>query len=141
MHPRRQQAVAAIDEAHSPPPQPLRHGSGDRARAARRPRLVRIWDPLPVEALRLRVFDLYQLIAPREATPRPVAIVDIDEDSLKSLGQWPWPRTIVADLVTRVTQMGAVAIGFDVVFPEPDRISPALAAEASAASTRRRGAS
>ena len=41
-------------------------------------------DPLPVEALRLRIFDLYQLIAPREATARPVAIVDIDEDSLKA---------------------------------------------------------
>src|SRR6187551_1759637 len=91
--------------------------------------LVRIWDPLPVEALRLRVFDAYQLIAPRAATARPVVIVDIDEDSLKSLGQWPWPRTVVADLVTRVTQMGAAAIGFDAVFSEPDRSSPALAAD------------
>ena len=91
--------------------------------------LLRIWDPLPVEALRLRTFDLYQLIAPRAATQRPVVIIDIDEDSLKALGQWPWPRTMVADMVTRVTQMGAVAIGFDVVFAEPDRSSPALAAD------------
>jgi adenylate cyclase len=91
--------------------------------------LVRIWDPLAVEALRLRVFDLYQVMAPREAAQRPVVIVDIDEDSLKSLGQWPWPRTVVADLVTRVTQAGAAAIAFDVVFSEPDRSSPALAAD------------
>ena len=55
--------------------------------------LLRIWDPLPIEALRLRTFDLYQLIAPRVATQRPVVIVDIDEESLETLGQWPWPRT------------------------------------------------
>src|SRR5215212_4002642 len=91
--------------------------------------LLRIWDPLPVEALRLRTFDLYQFVAPRAATQRPVVIVDIDEDSLRALGQWPWPRTMVADMVTRMTQMGAVAIGFDVVFAEADRSSPALAAD------------
>ena len=91
--------------------------------------LVRVWDPLPVEALRLRVFDLYQVMAPREAKERPVVIVDIDEDSLRSLGQWPWPRTVVADIVDRVTRAGAAAIAFDVVFSEPDRSSPALAAE------------
>ena len=91
--------------------------------------LLRIWDPLPVEALRLRIFDAYQLIAPRVATQRPVVIIDIDEESLRALGQWPWPRTMVADMVTRVTQMGAVAIGFDVVFAEADRSSPALAAD------------
>jgi adenylate cyclase len=91
--------------------------------------LLRIWDPLPIEALRLRTFDLYQLIAPRVASQRPVVIVDIDEASLKALGQWPWPRTIVADLVTRATQMGALVIAFDVVFAEPDRSSPAEAVD------------
>src|ERR671921_479804 len=92
--------------------------------------LLRIWDPLPVEALRLRTFDLYQLIQPRIAAQRPVVIVDIDEDSLKERGQWPWARTLVADMVTRLTRAGAAAIAFDAVFAEPDRTSPALAAEA-----------
>jgi adenylate cyclase len=64
---------------------------------------------------------------PRQQTARPVAIVDIDEASLKDIGQWPWPRTTIADLVTRITQLGAVAIGFDVIFAEPDRMSPAIA--------------
>src|SRR3954471_10254857 len=90
--------------------------------------LVRIWDPFPVEALRLKVFDLYQLVLPRTVTQRPVAIVDIDEDSLKQIGQWPWPRTLLADMVTKLTRAGAVAVGFDVLFPEPDRQSPAVAA-------------
>src|ERR687890_718439 len=66
--------------------------------------LLRVWDPLPVEALRLRTFDLYQLIQPRIATQRPVVIVDIDEDSLKERGQWPWARTLVAEMVTRLTR-------------------------------------
>src|SRR5215210_3840610 len=91
--------------------------------------LLRIWDPLPIEALRLRAFDLYQLLQPRVPAQKPVVIVDIDEDSLKALGQWPWPRTLVADMVTRLTKAGAAAIAFDVVFAEPDRTSPQQTAE------------
>jgi len=91
---------------------------------------LRIADPLPIQELRARVFDLYQVLRPREVTQRPVVIADIDEKSLKRFGQWPWPRTVIADLVSRLTQMGALAIGFDVFFPEPDRTSPAIAADA-----------
>ncbi len=90
---------------------------------------LRIADPEPLEELRLRVFDLYQVLKPRVATQRPVTIVDIDEKSLKTIGQWPWPRTIVADLVNKLTSMGALVIAFDIVFSEPDRMSPSLAAE------------
>ena len=90
---------------------------------------LRIVDPRPLEEVRLRTFDLFQVVRPRVQTTRPVVVVDIDEASLKELGQWPWPRTVVADLVTRLSQLGAVAIGFDVVFAEPDRMSPAVAAE------------
>ncbi|HVO90574.1 MAG TPA: CHASE2 domain-containing protein, partial [Casimicrobiaceae bacterium] len=90
---------------------------------------LRIADPAPVQELRVRVFDFLQVLHPRVATQRPVVIVDIDEKSLKAIGQWPWPRTKIADLITQLTQMGALVIAFDVVFPEPDRMSPALAAE------------
>src|ERR1700691_4635868 len=89
---------------------------------------LRIADPRPLEELRLRTFDLFQVLRPREQTARPVVIADIDEVSLKEIGQWPWPRTVVADLVTRLRELGAVAIGFDIVFAEPDRMSPAVAA-------------
>src|ERR1700728_4806487 len=90
---------------------------------------LRIVDPLPIEELRLRTFDLFQVLHPREQTMRPVVIVDIDEASLKEIGQWPWPRTVVADLITRLREAGAAAIGFDIVFAEPDRMSPAVAAK------------
>jgi len=85
---------------------------------------IRIWDPYPLEELRLRGFDLYQNIKPRASAANPVVIVDIDESSVSTLGQWPWPRTVLVDLLTRIFEMQAVVVGFDVVFPEPDRASP-----------------
>jgi adenylate cyclase len=92
---------------------------------------LRVKDPPPVEEVRLRVFDTFQLIAPRAKTIRPVTIVDIDERSLSDprLGQWPWPRTRVADMINALTRMGAKVIAFDVVFAEPDRLNPDIAAE------------
>lgn len=90
---------------------------------------LRIWDPALVEEVRLKTFDLYQEISPRQHRELPVAIVDIDEASLSKFGQWPWPRTRLAAMVDRLTAAGAVAIAFDVVFPEPDRTSPDLLAD------------
>ncbi len=91
---------------------------------------VRIWDPAPVEALRLRTFDAFQVLQPRAPLPAsPILIVDIDEASLRAFGQWPWPRTRIAALVDRLTALGAIAVAFDVVFAEPDRLSPSVIAE------------
>src|SRR4051812_35017054 len=90
---------------------------------------LRVSNPQLLEDLRLRAFDIYQNISPRVVTQRPVVIVDIDEKSLGKLGQWPWTRTRVADLINKLTEAGALAIGFDIVFAEPDRLSPALAAD------------
>jgi adenylate cyclase len=59
----------------------------------------------------------------------PVGIVDIDENSLTKYGQWPWPRTRIADLVTNLTKLGAVVIAFDIMFAEPDRLNPDIAAD------------
>ncbi len=90
---------------------------------------LRAADPAPVEEIRVRTFDFFQRIEPRKKTIRPVTIVDIDDKSLEKLGQWPWPRTRIADLVTELTRLGAVVIAFDAVFSEPDRLNPAFAAD------------
>jgi adenylate cyclase len=90
---------------------------------------LRAADPPPLQELRLRTFDLFQVLHPRVQEGYPVAVIDIDEASLKAIGQWPWPRTVVADLVTKLKEQGALVIGFDVIFAEPDRMSPAVAAE------------
>ena len=50
--------------------------------------------------------------------------VNIDDNSLKTIGQWPWPRQVSAKLVEKITQSGAAAIGIDVLFAEKDRFSP-----------------
>jgi adenylate cyclase len=84
------------------------------------------WDPALIEAARLKVFDQYMRIKPRQPPqPSPVVIVDIDEVSLENVGQWPWPRTIFARLIDRLAEMGAAVIAFDVIFAEADRFSPA----------------
>lgn len=90
---------------------------------------LRVADPFAVEELRVRTFDGFQVIEPRVKTARPVAIIDIDEKSLAKLGQWPWPRTRVADLIDKLTALGAVVIAFDIVFAEPDRLNPGIAAD------------
>lgn len=69
------------------------------------------------------VFDQFNKMHPREPSGE-VVIVDIDEKSLDAYGQWPWPRNIVADLVTNLTSYGAKVIAFDGVFGEEDRSSP-----------------
>jgi adenylate cyclase len=83
--------------------------------------ILRAWDPDPLVAMRFKFFDMFQQWLPRVETEFPVTIVDVDEASLAELGQWPWPRAVLASLVNRLRQDGAAAIGFDVVFAEPDR--------------------
>ena len=91
---------------------------------------LRIWDPAPLENFRLRSFDFYQVMEPRVAATRPVVIVDIDEASLRRIGQWPWARTRLAELILQLQRARAVALGMDVIFAEPDRLSPGAIADA-----------
>jgi adenylate cyclase len=86
--------------------------------------LIRLADPFVVQALRLIAFDTYQRLTPQRYDPdTPVRVVDIDEASLAKLGQWPWPRTVMRDLVNRLGSSGAAAIAFDIQFAEADRTS------------------
>ena len=86
---------------------------------------VRINDGTALGALRNLVFDEYQRLDPLHYDPgSPVRIVTIDEGSLAVLGQWPWPRAVLADIIDKLTAMGAAAIGLDMILAEPDRMSP-----------------
>jgi adenylate cyclase len=89
-----------------------------------------LWQPRYYAVIRNNLFDLYQQAQPRAWTPDlPVRIVDIDDASLAAFGQWPWPRTRIAEIISRLTEDGAAAIAFDVMFAESDRTNPeALAA-------------
>ncbi|RUM96325.1 adenylate/guanylate cyclase domain-containing protein [Pseudaminobacter arsenicus] len=85
---------------------------------------LRANDPEPLKIAREATFDQYQRWAPRAFEPMPVRVVDIDEASLRQFGQWPWPRDRLAALVDALAQMGASSIAFDILFAEPDRLSP-----------------
>ncbi len=86
---------------------------------------LRVADPEPVARLRLSVFDSYLALAPRPVpVDLPVRIVDIDEASLKRVGQWPWPRTELARIIDRLKQAGARTITLDLILAERDRLSP-----------------
>jgi adenylate cyclase len=82
-------------------------------------------DPPLVRTLRHALWDQYQRLEPRIYQDTAVRVVDIDEESLARIGQWPWPRYRIAELVDRLQQLQVAAVGFDVVFAEADRTSPA----------------
>ena len=83
-------------------------------------------EPALIENLRASIFDTYQRVKPRPYGNTQLRIVAIDEQSLQAAGQWPWERRTLATLVDRLREMGAAAIGFDMLFLEPDRTSPTL---------------
>lgn len=86
---------------------------------------LQVSNPPWVDALRCRVFDAFQRAHPRPYVEVPVRVLDIDDATLARIGQWPWPRTLLAEVVQRLQTLGASAIAFDVLFAEPDRTSPA----------------
>lgn len=84
----------------------------------------------PVQSwLRNAWFDAYQKMMPRSRVSAPAVIVAVDEKSLAQLGQWPWPRTLIARVFDRLAEYRPLAVGVDVIFAEPDRLSPGALAE------------
>jgi adenylate cyclase len=83
-----------------------------------------ILNPLQIfSALQNYSFDTFQRILPRNVYAEdPVVIIDIDDSSLSRIGQWPWSRNQLAQLTNQA--YSAAALGFDVVFAEPDRTNP-----------------
>ena len=81
-------------------------------------------EPPPLASLRDTVFDAYQKLMPRVRSTMPAVIVAIDERTLDTRGQWPWPRTVMAELITAINKAQPAAVGVDLLFVEPDRSSP-----------------
>lgn len=87
--------------------------------------LLRWLDPQPLQDLRAASLDIYQRLKPRAAVETPVTVIAIDEAALKAEGQWPWPRARLAVLTQQLLAAGAAAVGFDILFAEPDRVTSA----------------
>ena len=73
--------------------------------------------------MELKALDLRMISRGKLPTGGETVIAAIDEKSLGELGRWPWPRTSIARLVDRLKGYGAKAVGFDIVFSEPDQNS------------------
>ncbi|WP_175147660.1 CHASE2 domain-containing protein [Paraburkholderia ultramafica] len=92
-----------------------------------RPAFVRALDdalPDSFKTARQLLFDQFQRHYPRTPTAQPVTIVEIDEETLASVGQWPWPRNRLAVLIDAIAAHKPLAIGLDIYMPEPDQTSP-----------------
>ena len=63
--------------------------------------------------MRDAVFDTYQRLMPRSRASAPAVIVAIDERALDARGQWPWPRTLMAELLRGILAAGPAAVGVD----------------------------
>jgi adenylate cyclase len=89
--------------------------------------LLRLVNPPIIEEIRQRMFDVGQYLFPRDTShpvQPPVRIVEIDSDSIREFGQWPWPRTLVATLIEQIARTGPKVLGIDILFATPDRLSP-----------------
>ena len=75
-------------------------------------------------SLRSAWFDAYQVLAPRIPQSMPVTVVEIDQKSLAAIGQWPWPRTVMAELLDAIRRNKPAAIALDILMPESDALSP-----------------
>lgn len=82
---------------------------------------LRIWDPYPIEVLRLKGLDYYQRLQPKESS-KNIVVVEIDEDSLEKNGQWPWNRGDLAKGIDKAFENGAAAVVLPIIFAEPDRL-------------------
>ncbi len=84
---------------------------------------VRIDNSDTVKTLRYKTWDYFQQIHPRDVISDSVTVVNITEQDLKTYGQWPWPRHIMAMLHARIGDAGAILINYNILFSEPDRMS------------------
>ena len=91
--------------------------------------LFYLWNPFILRSLVYKVYDELLIQSHTHETTDIPVIIDIDEKSLDTYGQWPWPRYRVAMLLAMAQHYGASAVGLDIVFSEEDRTSPRVLRE------------
>jgi len=76
----------------------------------------------PFESLEKQIYEIeMRLDTPRNPGESKVAIVNIDDKSIRKLGQWPWPRHIIAEMIKILKSNGAKFIGIDMIFSEKEQ--------------------
>lgn len=94
---------------------------------SRTPAIQRPYSPLleSTEVLDLRINDFKYKLRPSVQSQAPVALIAIDDASVREIGRWPWSREMIAEMTDKVLQHGATSISFDVIFAEPEAANPA----------------
>lgn len=85
-----------------------------------------MFKPAYFKLLENKLYDVFLVNVHSKGKETRVAIVDIDEYSLETFGQWPWPRYRVGLLLKKIQMAGALAVGNDILFGEPDGTSPGV---------------
>ena len=76
------------------------------------------WRPAPLFPLEQAAYDAVLGSTPTRPPSDRVVIVDVDERSLATIGQWPWRRDRIAHLVSRAREAGAAVVALDIVFAD-----------------------
>ena len=84
---------------------------------------LNLFQPLLLSTLDLKIYDVLLKSRPAHTASSSIVIVAIDTKSLAQYGQWPWPRYRIARLLDKLREMGALSVGVDILFAEPDRSS------------------
>ena len=82
---------------------------------------IRIYDPYPVEIIRLKGLDFYQRQQEAKIS-QEISIVEIDEASLEQYGQWPWKRDILSNGIIKAFENNAALVVLPILFAEEDRL-------------------
>jgi CHASE2 domain-containing sensor protein len=77
--------------------------------------------PAALANLEYAVYDRLVRWTPTRQPSGKIVIVDVDEKSLTSIGQWPWRRDVISRLIDSLRDRGAAVVALDIMFPESDR--------------------
>jgi adenylate cyclase len=83
--------------------------------------VLSLYRPAALANLEYSVYDTLVRGTPTRQPSGRVVIVDVDERSLATVGQWPWRRDVISRLIDDLRERGAVTVALDIIFPEADR--------------------
>jgi adenylate cyclase len=83
--------------------------------------LLSLTRPAPLVNLEYSAYDALVRWTPTRLPSGKIVIVDVDEKSLASVGQWPWRRDVISQLIDSLRDRGAATVALDIMFPESDR--------------------
>ena len=82
---------------------------------------LKVYNPLPLQTLQLKTFDLYQKFG-NNYKSKSLVMLDISDEALNKQGQWPWKRDVLGRTIINAYKNGAALVFLNVVFVHKDRL-------------------